>query len=172
MALPTQGQVAIGGLTVNTVPTMHDAPQSVALVLRDDETAVGVVTDLGVVTEAVVQAFSGLDGLVLETNHDAEMLLYGPYPAHLKQAHRRGAGAPVQRPGGGAAPAGGAPGAPAPHLRPPLRAEQHPRAGPGRRWRRSSPRPATRPGLAVAEQDRPGAPVRLGAKKQLGLPLW
>ena len=171
MALPTQGQVAIGGLTVNTVPTMHDAPQSVALVLRDDETALGVVTDLGLVTEAVVKAFSGLDGLVLETNHDAEMLRYGPYPAHLikriagERGHLSNAqGAALLRrvvhPG-------------LQHLTCAHLSEQN-----------NTPEKARavaeevlgetghRPGLAVAEQDRPGVPVCLGARKQLGLPLW
>jgi phosphoribosyl 1,2-cyclic phosphodiesterase len=84
-AIPRGGRFAIGGLTITSVPTVHDAPGSVAFVLDDGETRLGVVTDLGVVTENVVEAFGGLDGLVLEMNHDEGMLHDGPYPWHLKR---------------------------------------------------------------------------------------
>jgi len=84
-ALPYGGTLRLHGLTVETVPTSHDCPQSVALRLSDGETSLGVVTDLGVATDAIVNAFKNLDGLLLEMNHDVPMLLEGPYPERLKK---------------------------------------------------------------------------------------
>ena len=81
---------AIGGLCISSVPTMHDAPGSSAFVIDDGETRLGVLTDLGIVTESVSRAFENLDGLILEMNHDEKMLEDGPYPWFLK---RRIAGA-------------------------------------------------------------------------------
>jgi phosphoribosyl 1,2-cyclic phosphodiesterase len=44
-----------------------------------------VITDLGSITPHVVACFSGLDALVLEANHDEDMLRQGPYPKFLKE---------------------------------------------------------------------------------------
>lgn len=84
--LPERGAVTLGkGLTVKTMPTPHDAPGSVSLVVTDGETSVGLVTDLGRATDGLVHHLSGLDGLVLEMNHDPKMVEDGPYPHHLKR---------------------------------------------------------------------------------------
>ncbi len=84
-AIPRAGSFRIKGLSFTTFATLHDAPGSVALVIDDGETRLGVVTDLGVVTEGLVRGFQGLDGLVLESNHDEDMLEGGPYPYFLKK---------------------------------------------------------------------------------------
>ncbi|MBI5546975.1 MAG: MBL fold metallo-hydrolase [Deltaproteobacteria bacterium] len=86
--LPCDGEVRLGGLTIRSVPTSHDAPQAVALRIDDGESSLGVVTDLGVATATVVEAFAGLDGLLVETNHDVRMLQEGPYPEPLKRRIR------------------------------------------------------------------------------------
>jgi hypothetical protein len=44
-----------------------------------------VVTDLGCITQHVVEKLSGLHALVIECNHDLDMLMGGPYPVSLKQ---------------------------------------------------------------------------------------
>jgi phosphoribosyl 1,2-cyclic phosphodiesterase len=49
---------------------------------------VGVATDLGVVTRLVTECLQGCRALVVETNHDEEMLRDGPYPWQLKQRVR------------------------------------------------------------------------------------
>lgn len=83
-----EGRFALGELTVQTVPTLHDAPGSCAVRVDTAGASVGVVTDLGLPTKGLIRAFGGLTGLVLEMNHDEEMLLYGPYPEPLKRRIR------------------------------------------------------------------------------------
>lgn len=85
LELPTSGVVEIDGLQVRTTPTPHDAPGSVAFCIDDRETRVGVVTDLGKPTAAIEKVMAGADGLILECNHDVEMLHDGPYPPVLKR---------------------------------------------------------------------------------------
>ncbi|HCF56405.1 MAG TPA: MBL fold metallo-hydrolase, partial [Myxococcales bacterium] len=75
-------------LRVTSVATPHDSPESVALVVDDGDARLGIVTDLGVVREAIVSTLAGVDGLVLEMNHDEQMLADGPYPARLKRRIR------------------------------------------------------------------------------------
>lgn len=75
----------VGRLTVETFPTSHDAAQSMGYTVSDGERKAALVTDLGVVTEAVLAGIQGADLLVVEANHDEEMLQSGPYPYYLKQ---------------------------------------------------------------------------------------
>ena len=49
------------------------------------ETKVAIVTDLGYLPELVKHHLRGADCLILESNHDLEMLKVGPYPWHIKQ---------------------------------------------------------------------------------------
>lgn len=85
--LPRSGTFVIGGFDIQTVPTSHDAEESIAIVAtsRDSGARAGVATDLGRATGAVRRALSNLDILVLEANHDDEMLRWGPYPPMLKR---------------------------------------------------------------------------------------
>jgi len=76
--LPPSGTIHIDDLEVRTVPTPHDAAGSVALRFADRDTRVGVVTDLGKPTAAIARLMAGLDGLILECNHDVDMLRDGP----------------------------------------------------------------------------------------------
>lgn len=83
--LPRSGVVNVGGLMVETVPTSHDAPGSVAVRVDDGVSRLAVITDLGVPSPAVLRLARGCEGLVLEANHDLAMLEGGPYPWYLKQ---------------------------------------------------------------------------------------
>lgn len=65
-----------------TVP--HDAREPLQFVFSNGATRLGVVTDVGCSTPHVERVLSGCDALVLETNHDLEMLRTGSYPARLK----------------------------------------------------------------------------------------
>jgi phosphoribosyl 1,2-cyclic phosphodiesterase len=76
---------AINDLYVAPFPVPHDAREPCQYVLSDGAKRLGVATDLGMPTPHVVEMLSGVDALVLETNHDASMLEYGPYPASLKR---------------------------------------------------------------------------------------
>jgi phosphoribosyl 1,2-cyclic phosphodiesterase len=74
------------------VATSHDAREPVAMVVDDGTHRVAVCTDTGVFTTLLQQRLAGCDLLLLEANHDADMLRHGPYPWPLKQriASRRG----------------------------------------------------------------------------------
>ncbi len=75
----------LGGLTVASFATSHDAADSVGFTFTDGVRKAALVTDLGVVTPVVEDCVRGADLLVAEANHDPALLLDGPYPPALKQ---------------------------------------------------------------------------------------
>ena len=75
----------VGALTVEPVGVPHDAAEPVAFVVSDGVARVGVLVDCGHADVDVAEAFSGCDALVLEANHDAELLRFGAYPPTLKR---------------------------------------------------------------------------------------
>ena len=86
----------ICGVTVTSFPTPHDSRGSVGYRIEIPQDGrplcIGYATDLGYVTPEVEAALTGCRAVVLESNHDPEMLQYGPYPQDLKRriASRRG----------------------------------------------------------------------------------
>lgn len=74
----------LGEITVHTRSIPHDAPQ-VALVFETRKTTVGLVTDLGHVPKEIERFLGDCETLLLESNHDPDMLAEGPYPAMLKR---------------------------------------------------------------------------------------
>jgi phosphoribosyl 1,2-cyclic phosphodiesterase len=83
-------------LWVTPIALPHDAAAPVAYRF-EERTAQGsvhaaIITDLGHVPQSVVAALQGLDLLVIEFNHDVQMLVDGPYPWALKQRIRGGRG--------------------------------------------------------------------------------
>ena len=86
----------MGSLTFTSFRTSHDSAESVGyrIEIKDEDTthSLGYATDLGIVTPTVEEALRGCEGVVLECNHDEEMLMTGPYPYDLKRrvASRRG----------------------------------------------------------------------------------
>ena len=70
---------------MNPVVVPHDAREPTQFVLQHDGLKIGVLSDLGSVTEHVVTQFSDCDYLLLEANHDRDMLLRGSYPPALKR---------------------------------------------------------------------------------------
>ncbi len=75
----------IGDIAVTPIPVPHDAREPVQYVFGDGARRVGLLTDIGMSTPHVVECLSGLDGLVIECNHDPFMLANGDYPFSLKQ---------------------------------------------------------------------------------------
>lgn len=65
-----------------TVP--HDAREPVQFVFSDGQYRLGLLTDLGHISAHVVQALQGVDALLVECNHDPDLLENGPYPPALK----------------------------------------------------------------------------------------
>ncbi|MBR2722360.1 MAG: MBL fold metallo-hydrolase [Clostridia bacterium] len=78
------------GMKVTSFPTPHDSRASVGYrieINRDGRSplSVGLATDIGYVTDTIHAALLGCHAVILESNHDVEMLRYGPYPYDLKQ---------------------------------------------------------------------------------------
>lgn len=76
---------AFRDLLIDPFPTTHDASDPVGFVVESREGRFGFATDLGIVTRLVSDKLGGCRVVVLESNHDEEMLMNGPYPWHLKQ---------------------------------------------------------------------------------------
>ena len=79
---------AFRDILIDPFPLTHDAADPVGFLLSSREGRIGVATDLGTVTRLVREKLRECAVLVLESNHDEEMLLNGPYPWHLKQRIR------------------------------------------------------------------------------------
>ena len=75
----------IGDVTISPFSIPHDAVDPVAFAFQAEGIKVGVITDLGYVPELVKQHARGCHCLILESNHDLEMLKVGPYPWFVKQ---------------------------------------------------------------------------------------
>ncbi|MEX0943861.1 MAG: MBL fold metallo-hydrolase [Pseudomonadales bacterium] len=75
----------IGGFKVEPVPVPHDAREPCQYIVSGHGRKVGVLTDLGHISPYVEQQYAACDALLLECNHDVEMLANGPYPWALKQ---------------------------------------------------------------------------------------
>ena len=73
------------GVKVDAFSIPHDAVDPVGFVLEGDGVRVGIATDLGHATTLVVERLRGCHVLVVEANHDDDMLVRGPYPWALKQ---------------------------------------------------------------------------------------
>jgi phosphoribosyl 1,2-cyclic phosphodiesterase len=75
---------AIGDIEVQPFPVPHDAREPTQFVFGDGSCRLGVLTDTGMSTPHIEQTLSGVQGLVLECNHDAAMLRDSAYPESLK----------------------------------------------------------------------------------------
>ena len=75
----------IGELEVQPFPVPHDAREPAQFVFSDGGKSLGVLTDTGVSTSHIETMLATTDALVLECNHDRDMLMNGNYPHALKQ---------------------------------------------------------------------------------------
>lgn len=89
IAHPPIFTLTVGGVTVRSFPTPHDSACSVGYRMEWEEEGtlrnIGYATDVGYVTDEVMAGLLGCEAVVIESNHDVEMLRTGPYPYHLKQ---------------------------------------------------------------------------------------
>lgn len=76
---------SIGDIEIQAYPVPHDAREPVQFVFGDGDLRLGILTDVGSPTQHIIDNLNGCDGLILECNHDVNMLANGPYPEHLKQ---------------------------------------------------------------------------------------
>ncbi|MCK4509116.1 MAG: MBL fold metallo-hydrolase [Desulfuromonadales bacterium] len=78
----------VNDLTIRPFAITHDSLAPVGFNLSGEQGKVGIATDLGVATRLVADCLKDCRALVIETNHDEELLRDGPYPWKLKQRVR------------------------------------------------------------------------------------
>jgi len=81
----TDTQFEIGGIGISAFAIPHDAAEPVGYSFFIDGKKISVATDIGYVSETVVNSIIGSETVMLEANHDVNMLRNGGYPAHLKR---------------------------------------------------------------------------------------
>ncbi len=85
IVIDSESHFKIGKLSVTAVPVPHDAREPTQFCFSSDGLHLGVLTDLGYITPIVQQTFKGCQTLILEFNHDVDLLRKGPYPTALKK---------------------------------------------------------------------------------------
>ena len=81
----TERTEILPGIHVTAIPTSHDCPGSLGFLLESGAHRRGYLTDLGFIPESTMALLFGCDCIVIESNHDEEMLRYGRYPIYLKR---------------------------------------------------------------------------------------
>jgi phosphoribosyl 1,2-cyclic phosphodiesterase len=76
---------SINDLNIKTVVVPHDSQEPVQFVVSNDKFKVGVLSDLGSLTPHVIEAYQNCHGLLIEANHDLQLLQQGSYPPSLKR---------------------------------------------------------------------------------------
>ena len=74
------------GMFIRPFRTPHDSNESTGFsIITPDSKRICVATDIGTITDSVMEAIYGSDLILLESNHDVRMLQNGPYPFFLKE---------------------------------------------------------------------------------------
>jgi phosphoribosyl 1,2-cyclic phosphodiesterase len=81
----TGSEFDLGGITIKPFPIPHDACEPVGFSFFAENKKITVATDIGHMTLELLNCMEDSDLLLLESNHDIEMLRIGPYPWHLKK---------------------------------------------------------------------------------------
>jgi phosphoribosyl 1,2-cyclic phosphodiesterase len=84
----TGSPFVIGDITIEPFSVPHDAYEPVGFRIQTAETSIGVVTDLGMVTALIREKLKGCHAIVVESNHDEDLLQEAPRPWPLKQRIR------------------------------------------------------------------------------------
>jgi phosphoribosyl 1,2-cyclic phosphodiesterase len=83
-AICAGSRVELGPLAIDPYAVPHDASEPLQFVFSDGDRRVGLLTDAGDCSDAIVRALNRVDALLLECNHDENMLHSGSYPSFLK----------------------------------------------------------------------------------------
>ena len=83
--IPWKEPFRVGDLLFTPFPLSHDAFPTVGYLITGGDKKLAVCTDLGIVTEQVASHLSQAQFLIIESNHDPDMLINGPYPWDLKE---------------------------------------------------------------------------------------
>ena len=75
---------SIGDIDISPVTVPHDAREPLQFVFSCNGIRLGILSDLGSISQRVIEGYRDLDAISVEFNHDVELLHQGPYPAFLK----------------------------------------------------------------------------------------
>lgn len=75
----------IGDIEITPVPIHHDAADPVGYLFNSGLEKCAILTDTGHISDDQLNTLRGCKSIILESNHDTEMLRCGPYPFYLKQ---------------------------------------------------------------------------------------
>jgi phosphoribosyl 1,2-cyclic phosphodiesterase len=81
----TIDMLEVGDITVQSARISHDAVDPLCYAFISGRSKVAIATDLGMITDEVIEKFKDSDLLMIESNHDIEMLKMGKYPMYLKR---------------------------------------------------------------------------------------
>lgn len=81
---PRHFTVGVGSLTLSSFVTPHDSPGSVGYTVSGADFRLGLATDMGFVTEEIFTRLCDCDRVIVESNYDRDMLVYGSDPPSLK----------------------------------------------------------------------------------------
>tara|TARA_A100001015_G_scaffold13925_1_gene16247 strand:- start:811 stop:1596 length:786 start_codon:yes stop_codon:yes gene_type:complete len=84
----TGSPFTLGNLTLEPFHIPHDAAEPVGFRISNQNTHIGIVTDIGMVTRLVTEKLKGCTCLIIEANHDVDLLREAPRPWSLKQRIR------------------------------------------------------------------------------------
>lgn len=83
--IASEQSFCIKDMEIDPIKISHDASDPLAYKLMHQDKKVAVITDLGYYDDYIVECLKGLDAILLEANHDVNMLQVGPYPYYLKK---------------------------------------------------------------------------------------
>lgn len=77
--------IEVEGIHIEASSVLHDAADPVCYTFKDDDSKVGIATDFGTFDDYLVEKMQGCKSVLVEANHDLNMLMVGPYPYPLKR---------------------------------------------------------------------------------------
>ena len=92
MMLEVNKPITLGDFTVVAFPVPHDASENVGFEIQAEGITFVIITDVGAITDDIKERIGRANYLVIEANHDVEMLKSGPYPEYLKKRILSGSG--------------------------------------------------------------------------------
>lgn len=75
----------VGEVSIKSFEIPHDAKQNVGYIIKTKSETFGIATDIGHITDEIVSSLSECDKIIIEANHDINMLKCGTYPEYLKR---------------------------------------------------------------------------------------
>ena len=83
--IPVGEYFTLGDMNIRAFHTPHDTDESVGYRCETEEGIFAISTDMGMVTDEVLEGLTGSDTVLIESNHDENLLRMGPYPYALKR---------------------------------------------------------------------------------------